>query len=34
VTTAGQLFLSLARSSSNAGVKAVSIDDLTLSDAP
>jgi hypothetical protein len=34
VTTAGQLFLSLARSSSNSGVKAVLIDDLTLSDAP
>ncbi len=34
VTTAGQLFLSLARSSSNTAVKAVSIDDLTYSDAP
>ena len=34
VTTAGQLFLSLARSSSNSGVKAVLIDDLTLADAP
>jgi hypothetical protein len=32
VTTAGQLFLSLARSSSSSGVKAVLIDDLTLSD--
>jgi hypothetical protein len=32
VTAAGQLFLSLARSSSNSGVKAVSIDDLTFSD--
>jgi hypothetical protein len=34
VTAAGQLFLSLARGSTNSGVKAVIIDDLTVTDAP
>jgi hypothetical protein len=34
VTAAGQLFLSLARSSTSTGTKAVIIDDLTVSDAP
>jgi hypothetical protein len=34
VTAPGQLFFSLARSSSNSGVKTVFIDDLTVRDAP
>jgi hypothetical protein len=34
VTAAGQLFFSLARGSTSAGVKGVVIDDLTVKDAP